>query len=360
MVIRNPRSRLLLLLYEVVDSKVNRDKESELDKQIREARKDNKYHLVQNYNNDLIRRSLKSQNNQNRLNIKDHKANLHFENISKKIEEKNRKKIAQMIGRVGHNQMKSLGTHKRHDELEIDIDNQSESIDKLGTKPEKTSNFSYKAHTVSSNITPNSNISFSTNKSNRGATNKDKFQDQVITENPNKLLIKNSLIQRLKKRNTSKNSNRESFSKEGLTQKPAKPVKGSIGGENKYLHQAEERILHLTLTGAKHNTNLVQINNYINKLHREDVDQAGVSDNRSHRQSANSNSSQAPSNKPRITRKQDNIIKDLDVQANKVRKEPVNPLKPQSRLAQPILANLQNKNVLTLTQNLLQKRNRNE
>ena len=164
---------------------------------------------MQNYNNDLIRRSLKSQNNHNRLNIKEHKANLHFDNITKKIEDKNRKKISQMIGKAGHNQMKSLGTQKKHEELEIDVENQSESIDKLGVKGERTSNFSYNAHTVSSNVTPNSNVSFSTNKSNRVVNPpKDKFQDQVLNENVNKLLIKNSLIQKLKKRNTSKTSNK--------------------------------------------------------------------------------------------------------------------------------------------------------
>lgn len=89
---RNPKSRLLLLLYEVVESKMTRDKETELNLQMREARLENKYHLVQNYNNDLIRRSLKSQNNQNRLNIKEHKANMHFENITKKLRRKIGKK----------------------------------------------------------------------------------------------------------------------------------------------------------------------------------------------------------------------------------------------------------------------------
>lgn len=342
---------------------MTRDKDTELNNQMREARLENKYHLVQNYNNDLIRRSLKSQNNHNRLNIKENKANMHFDNITKKIEEKNRKKIAQMIGRAGHNQMKSLGIQKKKDEIDTDGDNQSESIDKSGVRRERNSTFSNNGNTISSNTTPNNNVSFSTNKT---SSQKDKITDQIAKENPNKLLIKNSLIQRLKKRNNSKaseHSNRASFSKEGLSGKQ----KGTKAPELKISHQAEDRILHLTLTGAKHNTNLVQINNYINKLHREDSDGLGVGDNRSHRQSANSNSSHMYSQKSKASKKADGPQtqtreQDMKNYASKLRKETANPLKPQTKLAlaQPILANLQNKNVLTLTQNLLHKRTRND
>lgn len=337
---------------------MNRDKETELNVQMREARMENKYHLVQNYNNDLIRRSLKSQNNHNRLNIKEHKANMHFENITKKIEEKNRKKIAQVIGRAGHNQMKSLGVQKKKDDLENEGDN-SESIDRSGVRRERTSTFSNNGHTVSSNTTPNNNVSFSTNKT---SSQKERITDQLGKENPNKLLIKNSLIQRLKKRNNSKaseNSNRASFSKDSQSKGGKKP------NDLKISHQGEDRILHLTLTGAKHNTNLVQINNYINKLHREDSDGLGVGDSRSHRQSANSNSSNVYSQKSKPVKKTEGAQPrevEMKAYANKLRKEATNPLKPQTKLtlAQPILANLQNKNVLTLTQNLLQKRTRND
>lgn len=345
-----------------------RDKDADFDSKLRDASKEHKYHLVQNYNNDLIRRSLKSQNNHNRLNIKEHKANLHFENITKKIEEKNRKKMAQMIGRAGHNQMKSMGAHKGHEDLEIEVENQSESVDKLPGKGERASNCSYNGNTVSSNVTPNSNVSFSTNKSNRLANPKRKAHDQVSSDNTNKLLIKNTLIQKLKKRNTSKTSNksnRESIAKDEHLNKQPKQGKNTLGGDPKYPRQGDERVLHLTLTGAKHNTNLVQINNYINKLHREEIDSLGISDARSHQQSTHSNSSNVYSNKQKIKKKAENHLqKDFEMQihANKMRKEVANPLKPQNRipLVQPILSNLQNKNVLTLTQNLLQKRHRND
>ena len=113
--------------------------------------------------------------------------------------------------------------------------------------------------------------------------------------------------------------------------------------ELKISHQAEDRILHLTLTGAKHNTNLVQINNYINKLHREDSDGLGVGDNRSHRQSANSNSSHMYSQKSKASKKADgpqSREQDMKNYASKLRKETANPLKPQTKLAlaQPIPA----------------------
>lgn len=352
----------MLLLYEVVESKASRDREAELNQQMRDARLENKYHLVQNYNNDLIRRSLKSQNNHNRINIKEPKANKHFENITRKIEEKNIKKIAQMIGRSGHNQMKSLGIQKKKDEFATENDNQSGSIDKSCFKKERNSTFSNHGHTVSSNTTPHNNVSFSTNKT---SSHKERLADHVHKDNPNKLLIKNSLIQRLKKRNNSKASetfNRASFSKEAHSTKQQKPAKPA---ELKISHKAEDRILHLTLTGAKHNTNLVQINNYINKLHREDSESLGVPDTRCHRQSANSNSSNMYSNKSKASKKPESQASkdnDMKMYANKLRKETTNPLKPQAKLAmaQPVMANIQNKNVLTLTQNLLQKRTRHE
>lgn len=356
---RNPKSKLLVLLFEVVESKMNRDKESNLEKHLREARIENKYHLVQNYNNDLIRRSLKSQNNHNRLNVKEHRANIHQDNIAKKIDERNRIKMTQLI-QGPQNQLKSLGAQRRPEGLQIEVSMQSDSIDRLGAKAgERGSNLSYAPNTVSSNTTPNSNLSFSTNKSHRAAPRKEKAVD-VIEKINQKLLIKNSLIQRLKKRNTSKasnKSNRSSLSKETLSNKAPVTKQSEVGSKQ------EDRILHLTLNGAKHNTNLVQINNYIGKHHREDGESVG--DNCSHRQSTNSNSSNIYSNKLRKLRKPDSVhSKDMDMQyqGNKMRKEILNPLKFQSKLpiSGPILSNIQNKNVLTLTQNLLQKRQKNE
>ena len=346
---------------------MTRDREAEFSKQVRDAKVENKYHLVKNYNNDLIRRSLKSQNNQNRLNIKEHKAHLHFDSITKKIEEMNKKKISQLINRSGHNQMRSLGVQKRNDDLEADLNNQSESLEKVGAKVEKVFNYSQNVNTVSSNTTSHNNMSFSTNKSNKTYSKQENNLDKAIPkENPNKLLIKNSLIQRLKKRSPSKASNpsnKNSFSKEGFKSKNPKPAKPETKEDMRICHQGDDKILHLTLTGAKNNTNLVQINNYINKLNREDLET--IADSRSHRQSAHSNSSNIYSNKSKATKKAEGpTANDLDMRlyASKLRKETANPLKPQNKFhyAQPILANLQNKNVLTLAQNLLQKRTRND
>lgn len=359
---RNPKSRLLQLLFEVVESKMNRDRDADLEKQLRDARKENKYHLVQNYNNDLIRKSLKSQNNHNRLNIKEHKANMNLESITKKLEERNRKKFTQ---KVSHGvPLKSLAAPRRNEDLEIEIANPVESLEK-GYVKDRGSNYSYAGHTASSNTTPNSNLSFSTNKSNRAVAVKEKAREVILQANQ-KLLMKNSLIQRLKKRTTSKassKSNRSSFSREAqnnklVSRQTAEPEAG--GGRH------DDRILHLTLNGAKHNTNLVQINNYINKPHREDSDSAGVGDSKSHRMSANSNASNVYSSKLKKTVKPEYSMKskemDIHQEGKKLRKEIQNPLKLQSKLpfAQPMLASIQNKNVLTLTQNLLQKRNRNE
>ena len=91
--LRNPKSRLLQLLFDVVENKMYRGRQMELDKEVREAVKENRYHLVQNYNNDLIRKSLKSSNNHNRLNVKEVKNNTRMEGVVKKIDEKYRKRI---------------------------------------------------------------------------------------------------------------------------------------------------------------------------------------------------------------------------------------------------------------------------
>lgn len=340
---------------------MNRDKEAELDKQMRDARRENKYHLVQNYNNDLIRKSLKSQNNQNRLNIKEHKANLNLETITKRLEERNKKRPTQGVSHGAP--LKSLAAPRRNEELEIEIANPVESTDKGGLKVERGSNYSYAGNTISSNTTPNSNMSFSTNKSHRAVAVRDKAKEVILQTNQ-KLMIKNSLIQRLKKRTTSKassKSNRSSFSRDAQSNKlvSRQTAEPEAGG------RIDDRILHLTLNGAKHNTNLVQINNYINKPHRDEAEVAGVADNKSHRMSANSNASNVYSSKLKKLRKPESMnSKDVDIlnEAKKVRKEVQNPLKLQTKLpfAQPMLASIQNKNVLTLTQNLLQKRNRNE
>lgn len=352
------------LLYEVVENKIARDRDRDYEKKLKAASKERKYHLVQNYNNDLIRRSLKSQNGQRRLNVKENRPNVHLDKINKKLEENNKKRIAQLSGKYGHQPMKSCGTGKRVEGLEIEVDNHSEFDEKPGGKGRAASNYRYNDHhPVSSNATPTSNISYATHKSSRTADLiRDRTSDQALKEKTSKLRITNSLIQKLKQRNESRSSKKR-LAKE--TQIEPKRANGSLGVEPKAVNSPEDRMLHLTLTGAKNNTNLVQINNYINKLHKEESEQLGTDDSRSIRQSTLSSSSHHYSNKSRLSKKpESNQEKEVDLQINasRMRKAVANPLKPQSRvpLAQPALSNLQNRNVLTLTQNLLQKRYRNE
>lgn len=357
---RNPKSRLLLLLFEVVENKIARDKQGERDADILAAVKENKYHLVQNYNNDLIRRSLKSTNNHNRLNIKENKVN-YIENITKKGDERYKKKMMTVVGQ-GHNQFKSLGTQKRTEELKIDVPH-ADSTDRINARGDRGSNLSYAGQSPSS--TPNSNMSLVMNKSSGAqAAKKDpKLQEMILHPNNQTLAVKNSLIQRIKKRNTSKVSDRSdrSASRDNSGLRGShKPVTKPIGVNDKLSRQVEEHVLHLTLNGVKHNTNLVQINNYINKAENESV---GVSDNKSHRQSAGSNNSNLNSIKLRNIRKAISVVnKDAMMGTDyKNRAEGTNPLKPaKTQYNQPLLSSIQNKNVLTLAQNLLNKRSKND
>lgn len=357
---RNPRSRLLQLLFEVVELKLNRSREVQQSIKLRDARRENKYHLVQNYNNDLIRKSLKSQNNHNRLNIKEHKANIHLESITKRLQELNKKKAAQKVGSAAP--LKSLTAHRRKEDLEIDLANPIEAMEKAGLK-DRGSNFSYVGNTQSSNITQNSNMSFSTSKSNKAESIKEKKKELVLPTS-HKMMIKNTLMQRFKNKTTTKDSNtsnRSSFSRDAQSNKLApRPT-----SEQEVTARLEDRILHLTLNGAKHNTNLVQINNYINKPHREGSESAGLADSKSHRMSTNSNSSSVYSIKlQKLRRPESTNSKELDAQVErKSRTNAQIPVPLQSKkfpFAEPMLATIQNKNVLSLTQNLLQKRNRHE
>lgn len=348
---------------------MNRDRQSELDKEIRDAVKENKYHLVQNYNNDLIRRSLKSQNNHNRLNIKEHKANIHLENIAKRIDERYKKRVM-TVATQGHNQFKSLAAQKRQEDYKLDIPH-TESAEKVNPKAERGSNLSYAGQSVSSSATPNSNMSVVMNKSGavQGKKEHQKIQETVLQTNNQNIAVRNSLIQKLKKRNASKASSRSDHSQVSRDQSGVRGTNQQALKSNpaeKASRQIDDRVLHLTLNGARHNTNLVQINNYINKAIREDMESAGVTDNKSHRHSSSSNNSNLNSIKLRNIRKAIAIVnKDSTspgAELVKARNEAQNPLKQGGRTQynQQLLSNIQNKNVLTLTQNLLHKRNKND
>lgn len=321
-----------------------------------EVKKENKYHLVQNYNNDLIRRSLKSQTNQNRLNIKEKKPNVHLENITKKIEEKQKKKIAGMTGQPS-NQMKSLGNQHRED-LRLEIPIQSDSVDKLLSK-ERGTHKNNGLQVVSSSLTPNGGVRPADQSYTNGAKRKPKEADGDTEEKRNqRLKIKNSLMQKIKKRNPSKASSRSNQC--SAASKDADLSRSVAQGEQRATMgkypMADDHLLQLIANNGKHGGS--------NHKAKEETDSVGLNDNKSHRQSTGSNNSNFYSNKLRNVRKAVSIInKDLDknIHETKGRKDTHQPLKPAgTHYGQPLLNSIQNKNVLTLTQNLLQKRQKNE
>jgi len=312
---------------------------------------------VQNYNNDLIRRSLKSQTNQNRLNIKEKKPNVHLENITKKIEEKQRKKMAGMTGQPS-NQMKSLGNQHR-DDLRLEMPIQSDSVDKLLSKDRAT----HKANglqVISSSLTPNAGVDPAYQSYSNGAKNRPKDPDTDTEEKRNqRLKIKNSLMQKIKKRNPSKASSRSNqcsaASKDAdLSRSVAQAEAHRLTAGKHPL--ADDHLLQLLASHGRQSAS--------NHKPKEETDSVGLNDNKSHRQSTGSNNSNFYSNKLRNVRKAVSIInKDLDknIHETKGRKDTHQPLKPAgTHLGQPLLTSIQNKNVLTLTQNLLQKRQKNE
>jgi hypothetical protein len=339
----------------VVDKKIQHDKQTDIEQKIRdEVKKENKYHLVQNYNNDLIRRSLKSQTNQNRLNIKEKKPNVHLENITKKIEEKQKKKMAGQPS----TQMKSLGNQHR-DDLRLEMPIQSDSVDKLLSKERGT----HKANglqVVSSSLTPNGGVALTYQSYSNGAKKKPKDGDTDTEEKRNqRLKIKNSLMQKIKKRNPSKASSRSNqcsaASKDADLSRSvaqAEPQRATMG---KY-PLADEHLLQLIAGNGRQGGSSHKA--------KDETDSMGLNDNKSHRQSTGSNNSNFYSNKLRNVRKAVSIInKDLDknIHETKGRKDTHQPLKPAgAHYGQPLLTSIQNKNVLTLTQNLLQKRQKND
>lgn len=122
------------------------------------------------------------------------------------------------------------------------------------------------------------------------------------------------------------------------------------------------------MNGAKHNTNLVQINNYINKAGiRDDNNSVEASDNKSHKNSTSSNNSDLKSINLKNIKKAVSIVnkdaKSLTLDVNRLKPDIQTGARQLGRpqyTNQTLLSNIQNKNVLTLTQNLLQKRYKNE
>ena len=342
----------------MVEKKIQHDKQTDIEQQIREeVKKENKYHLVQNYNNDLIRRSLKSQTNQHRLNIKEKKPNVHLENITRKIEEKQKKKIAGMTAQPA-SQMKSLGNQHRED-LRLEVPVQSDSVDKLLAK-DRGSHKAAGLQVVSSSLTPNGGVRAVDQSYSNGAKKRPRDGDADTEEKrAQRLKIKNSLMQKIKKRNPSKASSRSNqcsgASKDADLSRSvalAEPQRATAGKHA----PPEDHLLHLLahngrLPGSSHKA-------------KEETDSMGLNDNKSHRQSTGSNSSNFYSNKLRNVRKAVSILnKDLDknIHETKGRKDTHQPLKPAgAHHGQPLLNSIQNKNVLTLTQNLLQKRQKND
>lgn len=134
---RNPKSKIVQLLVEAVEQKVEYDMNVEMSKQIQEG----KFHLLQNYNNDLIRRSLKSQNINRRQNIKDKKNQMVLPKQPKlKVNpavQDNMKFMNKLFGPVATNLKSLASAHKRPEELR---QNQLHSADPE-TKAEQRSQF---------------------------------------------------------------------------------------------------------------------------------------------------------------------------------------------------------------------------
>jgi hypothetical protein len=105
------------LLVEAVEHKVEYDMNVEMSKQIQEG----KFHLLQNYNNDLIRRSLKSQNINRRQNIKDKKNQMVLPKQPKlkvnPVVQDNMKFMNKLFGPVATNLKSLAAAHKRPEDL---------------------------------------------------------------------------------------------------------------------------------------------------------------------------------------------------------------------------------------------------
>jgi len=402
--VENPRSKLLLLLYEVVENKMARDKQHEIENLVKgDPNYEQKYHLVQNYNVDLIRRSLKSHDNQGRLNIKEKKAKIGVDNLKqkKKVPElgtyylKDTKEPPKLINKAKRDQamvQKVEDRGRAHSESE-------ESLDVLKKGEQIIKNYIHHGQTSSSHATPNHNISVLTNKSNQAGvksktpTVNPKEHPPVMQQNQ-KLPMKTPIFNQIAKvgaaatrdphaSRESSRSNTSIISKEiNSRQGSSKPTSTAAAadgsqksGQNMQglTRQAEERALHLRVSAAnqptKHtSSNIAALNIYINKATKgsSEVDSANLGDTKSQRQSSGSNQSSNHHNKLRNIRKvQGTTNKELDMKIGEVnarRENHPNIFKQNTTLGsnQPLLNAIQNKNVLTLTQNLLNKRSKND
>ena len=300
-----------------------------------------------------------------------------MEGVVKKIDEKYRKRIMTLtVGNQVQNQIKSLTNQKRLEDYRLDVPPNADSSERLPARGERGSTISYTGQQMSQIATPNSNMSVSINKSSGAhASRKDprKLQETVLQPNNQSIAIRNSIIQKIKKRTSSKKSSlsdNSSFSKEQSAARGGnkQPLKTNGNPKEGLQRQIEERVLHLTLNGAKHNTNLVQINNYINKAGlRDDINSVEASDNKSHKNSTSSNNSDLKSinlkNIKKAVSTAQKETKGLTLEATRLKPEIQAGARQIGRSQftnQTLLSNIQNKNVLTLTQKLLQKRYKNE
>lgn len=171
--------------------------------------------------------------------------------------------------------------------------------------------------------------------------------------------MKNSLVQRIRKTNPSKASSRSNNSSVSKDLELSRSVRKGEERQTTKHPFVDDNMMHIITNNNNQKNNKINLN-----TNKEDSENIGLNDNKSHRQSAGSNNSNFYSNKLRNVRKAVSILnKDLDrnILDTKGRKDTHQPLKQGAgNQNQPLLNNIQNKNVLTLTQNLLQKRNRAE
>lgn len=284
----------MMLLFEVVEKKMNRDNEADLSVRLKEEiNKENKYHLVQNYNNDMIRRSLKSQNNNKRINIKEKPHNNLLQNHIMTL----------LNGKDKHREAGNsfLYNHTPTGNMSFSTNNKPIVVATTGKKMDRLEGEA--ARSVKEGHSPNMNSKIADDASiGNGSMNK------------RNLAVKNTLIERLKKRNTSKMSNRSE----------EESIDGKKRGNN---NRGGEVLM------------MVGKNKPTIKDDTSDRRNAGKEVLKKEVHHAHGNLANHPINHGNLANH------------GELRKE-------QHTFKQPLLNVLHNKNILTLTQNLLNKRNK--
>lgn len=278
------------------------------------------YHLSPAYNPDLVRRSLKTQTQANRLNIQPKR--------KMGLGKKGGKKLLGVMN-LAHNLVRTAQL-PQHAQKDTGYKG-AESVDKKKEGLMVNANH-FGAGLGSLNATPNSNprISYSTS-----IKSKDKRERKV-----HKLEVKNTAVNRLRMRQASKDSIDSCASKRSQASKDS---------------SNPHKVVHLTLNGSKNNTNVVQINNYINQ---EDAISRLSSDNHSSKFSGSSASNQRR-DKVRTHRKKKPIPIDCDHNILKgTGLDEAGIKKKVSLMTQPMKPPVAGKsnNLLLLAQNLASKR----